>query len=98
MPIRVLPPQFIYHVAAGERVERPASVPQELAENAFDAAARSVDIEGQQGGLRPRRIRHDGCGIAREELPLALSRQATSKIASLEDLERVTSMGFRGEA
>src|SRR5438552_3515561 len=96
--ISQLPPSVVTKIAAGEVIERPASVVKELLENSVDAGSRRIDVEAEQGGIEVIRVVDDGCGIMADDLPLAFASHATSKLKTADDLFRIGTLGFRGEA
>ncbi|MEY4568449.1 MAG: mismatch repair protein MutL, partial [Planctomycetota bacterium] len=96
--IRQLPPALVNKIAAGEVIERPASVVKELLENSVDAGSRRVELAVEKGGLELVRVSDDGCGISIEQLPLAVASHATSKLVTADDLFDIHTLGFRGEA
>src|SRR5947209_2108218 len=96
--IRQLPPSVVTKIAAGEVIERPASVVKELLENALDAGSTRIDVEVEAGGVERIHVADNGCGIAAEDLPLAFASHATSKLSTADDLFRIATLGFRGEA
>ena len=98
MAINVLSPKIYNRIAAGEVVEKPASIVKELVENSLDAGATKIKIEIEEGGIKKISVSDNGCGISKEDLPLAFLPHATSKIASIDDLDGIATLGFRGEA